>query len=333
MTVAIFFTKGVFMTKFEKVLRKIISCFIPSRNLRRAFRNGMFLYYLKLLRNYKKDEKLNFPYYLSVVLIVKNASRYIEEWINYHRIVGVEKFYIYDNESNDNLREVLKPYIKSGIVEYFYWAGKKQQDIVYNDALKRLRLTSKYVAFIDDDEFIVPMNGKTIRNVLEELDLKAPEAGLVVSWWSYGSRETENTTINDLVIERFKFHEKITKETKSAVKSIVNPRLAFRADYVHIFRYIKNFYSVDENKNICLKGLGNSNNVHKIRINHYHTKSLDEFLKKKSRGDAVYGEYYKENIVKHFDDCSKACNVIEDDSMEKYVEPIKRMIKEMRDEK
>ena len=321
------------MTKFEKVLRKIISCFIPSRNLRRAFRNGMFLYYFKVLRNYKKDEKLNFPYYLSVVLIDKNASRYIEEWINYHRIVGVEKFYIYDNESNDNLKEVLKPYIKSGIVEYFYWPGKKQQLAVYNDGLKRSRLTSKYVAFIDDDEFIVPMNGKTIRDVLEELDLKAPVAGLLVPWWFYGSRETENTSINDLVIERFKFHGKISNEVKVLVKSIVNPRLVYSANYVHTFYYIKNFYAVDENKNCILGTVWLFNDVHKIRINHYHTKSLDEFLKKKSRGDAFYGEYSKANTVKYFDDCSKACNVIEDDLMEKYVEPIKRMIKEMQDEK
>lgn len=124
------------MTKFEKVLRKIISCFIPSRNLRRAFRNGMFLYYFKLLRNYKKDEKLNFPYYLSVVLIVKNASRYIEEWINYHRIVGVEKFYIYDNESNDNLKEVLKPYIKSGIVEYFDDCSKAC-NVIEDDSMEK----------------------------------------------------------------------------------------------------------------------------------------------------------------------------------------------------
>ena len=45
--------------------------------------------------------------FLSVVAIAKNEAPYIKEWIEYHKLVGVERFYFYDNGSTDNTREVL----------------------------------------------------------------------------------------------------------------------------------------------------------------------------------------------------------------------------------
>lgn len=62
---------------------------------------------------------------LSFVAIVKNEAPYIIEWIEFHKLVGVDKFYIYDNESSDNLKELLQPYIKSGIVVYHSSPGKR----------------------------------------------------------------------------------------------------------------------------------------------------------------------------------------------------------------
>lgn len=61
---------------------------------------------------------------LSFVAIVKNEGPYIKEWIEYHKMVGVDRFYIYDNESTDNLEGILSDYIKSGEVVYKYYPGK-----------------------------------------------------------------------------------------------------------------------------------------------------------------------------------------------------------------
>ena len=62
----------------------------------------------------KKDD-IFFPYIfkhdLAIVVIIKNEGKDIAEWIDYHIIAGVSKFYIYDNESTDNTKEILQPYI------------------------------------------------------------------------------------------------------------------------------------------------------------------------------------------------------------------------------
>ena len=43
--------------------------------------------------------KRKYPFYLTLCAIAKNEGRYLQEWIEYHKMLGVEKFFIYDNES------------------------------------------------------------------------------------------------------------------------------------------------------------------------------------------------------------------------------------------
>jgi hypothetical protein len=48
--------------------------------------------------------------YLSAVLIAKNEASYLVEWLEFHRLVGIEHVYLYDNGSTDQTPELLRPY-------------------------------------------------------------------------------------------------------------------------------------------------------------------------------------------------------------------------------
>ncbi len=103
----------------KKTLAEAVAGLIPHRMERDRWR-GILRYgpwrALKLSREMKRD--LPQPeYYLAVCAIAKNEGAYFEEWIEWHRKLGVEKFYIYDNESTDNTKEILAPYVESGLVE------------------------------------------------------------------------------------------------------------------------------------------------------------------------------------------------------------------------
>ena len=50
--------------------------------------------------------------YYSIAVIVKNEARYIKEFILFHQATGVDRIYIYDNDSTDGLREELEPFLK-----------------------------------------------------------------------------------------------------------------------------------------------------------------------------------------------------------------------------
>ena len=60
-------------------------------------------------------------YELSACAVIKNEAKYIKEWIEFHRIVGVEHFYLYNNGSTDRIYKVLRPYIRQGIVTLVEW--------------------------------------------------------------------------------------------------------------------------------------------------------------------------------------------------------------------
>ncbi len=101
-------------------------------------------------------DKNLFPYNLAITAILKNEGPYLKEWIDYHLAAGVEHFYLYDNESPDNQAEVARPYVEAGLVDYIPAPGKIMQHIASNETVKQFKFQSRYIAFIDGDEFIFP---------------------------------------------------------------------------------------------------------------------------------------------------------------------------------
>jgi len=69
------------------------------------------------------------PYYLCVTTTVKREARYMREWLAFHQLVGVEHFYIYDNESGNEeeplLADVLASYQQQGTVSLHTWPGDR----------------------------------------------------------------------------------------------------------------------------------------------------------------------------------------------------------------
>ncbi|MBD5391360.1 glycosyltransferase family 92 protein, partial [bacterium] len=124
-------------------------------------------------------------YFLTAVLVIKDEATYLSEWIDYHSAVGVEHFYIYDNDSSDNIQDILAPYIKSGRVTYTFWPGRGQQRAEYADWHKNYGPDSKWAAIIDVDEFIIP---KTCDNICDFLKNAPADCGQVyIGYNNFGS--------------------------------------------------------------------------------------------------------------------------------------------------
>ena len=321
------FVYNIFL-RLDRIIRKILCCFIFSKTARHIVMNRRVLQYLnwKFIRNQLEQDNYKFKYNLSIILIIKNASQYMDEWINYHKLVGVDHFYIYDNESTDGLKEVLDPYIKTGLVTYIYWPGQKQQTPAYNDALVHYRKETKWMAFIDDDEFIVPIEKKTIPEVLKKIVMeydKGNVAGVAIAWVTYGT-SGHKKQIDGLCIERFKMRENAKKDF--VYKTIVRSSRAYAVE-PHLPELSDGMIIIDE---VGGKVTHHIQGTHRdrIRINHYHMKSVEEFARKKARGDAYFGSYGKVDM-KYIEDTDKAC-VIKDNIMDKYIEPVKAEIKKIK---
>lgn len=274
--------------------------------------------------NYLITRKKIFRDNLSVTAIIKNEGAYIKEWIEYHKIVGVERFYIYDNYSSDTTKNILMPYINSGEVVYTLFPDKNifsvaLQIAAYNDAIKRYKNCTKWMAIIDVDEFIVPVYSDC-DSIIDILKKNERRCGIVVPWVLYGYDGNYDKP-NGLVIENY---SKSCDKTKLDVlpsgcgwikndffqcKSIVNPRMVVYG-HVHYCRYLFGKSSMRMNKN-------------EIRINHYWTKSYKELCERMNRNKTGFSENEKKYAgINKYDPNFLSHN--EETIMKKYISQLKK---------
>jgi len=269
----------------KKGLAEVVAGVIPHKMARNRWR-GILRYgpvsALELLMSMPRKRKVLPKFYLAVCAIAKNEGNYFEEWIEWHRKKGVEKFYIYDNESSDNTKEILAPYVESGLVDYIVWPGMKQQLMAYDDCLEKNRLDARWIAFIDLDEFIVPVKDNSIPKFLERLE---KSSAVEINWLIYGSGGAQKKEVGG-VMERFTRHSLPDHFSNRYVKSIVDPRRVFSFIGCHEVARMSG-QTVDSHGSPVKKHFLKREPQHDvIRINHYAVKSYNEFLEKRARGRA-----------------------------------------------
>ena len=225
---------------------------------------------------------------LAVVLIIKDEAQYIPEWLNFHVKQGVSHFFIYDNESTDNLLEVLKPFIASGFVTYHKISGRLRQNDAYNHAVYHYKKKFKYFAIIDTDEFLfTPDNaepGALYKFVDDFMKQHKNVGGIGVNWLVFGSSGHKTKPAGG-VLKNFTRCAEKEFGPNHFIKTICDPMKVFACS-VHFDVYYHGFYNLDENGEIIIGLNSQTVNSDKIRINHYFTKSRQEFLQKRARGRA-----------------------------------------------
>ena len=268
-------------------------------------------------------DKNLFLYDLAIVAIFKNEARYLKEWIDYHLLAGVEHFYLSNNDSTDNYKEILAPYIEKNLVTLTEFPGKIMQCPAYEDAIEKYRFESRYMAFIDIDEFIYPKTNRNIVEVVDEILLRYTNAaGLAINWQMFGSSGLEKSDYSRGVLERFMYRSPSDLVLKDAqgdpdgnafIKTLANPRLIKYKLGPHGASYLANHAAVNSNGDVCYDIFYNEPCLaDKIVINHYFLKSKEEFLAKFQRGHAAGGPLEMRDF-QHFDH-----NEVFDDGILKY---------------
>jgi len=164
---------------------------------------------------------------LVIVALCKNEGPYLDEWLHYHLLAGVEHFYLYDNGSLDNTLEVLAPYIEKGIVDLTIWPSATDdpnhvnaQIQAYKDGLKRAVGIATWVALIDLDEYILPIQHQTITECLNK-NFKDVDA-IYVNWRNFGTSYLTippgEPILNKMVLSSSMYHPR-----NVVGKSIVRP--------------------------------------------------------------------------------------------------------------
>lgn len=226
--------------------------------------------------------------YLSLCSVYRDHAEYLREWIEFHRLVGVERFFLYDNESTDDHQEVLAPYVARGIVDVRDWPTPSSVERgvpwsiigAFNDCIERRRQDSRWIGFIDVDEFLFSPTGRPLPEVLPEFE---QFSGVEVSRLDFGP-SGHRTKPTGLVIESYVHRRAYTQPKKDweHVKSVVDPTRVDQAFNAHGFFYTDG-YAVRENRERALEqppGRRVFPMASLLRINHYISKSAEEYERK-----------------------------------------------------
>jgi hypothetical protein len=212
--------------------------------------------------------------YLSIASCLGKVASYMPEWIEFHRLVGAERFFLYNNLDRALNRQVLQPYVDQGIVVLHDWPMSPPMTAAYNHCLEEHRHDARWIAFIDIDEFLFSPTGRPLSEILVDYE-RWPGVG--VDSLVFGSSGHRSRPAG-LVLENYVLRTD-DAQLNSVIKSIVDPTRTARCISPHNFEYSSGL-AVDENHYPIAEHFKKSVTASRIRINHYGTKSRQEWQEK-----------------------------------------------------
>ena len=245
-------------------------------------------------------------YNVAICAIFKNEAPYLREWIEFNRIIGIEHFYLYNNNSEDMYLSVIQKYIDSGLVTLIQWSKNHAQMECYNDCINRYKHETQWLGFIDIDEFIVPLECDNIYDFLKKFEKN--RGSVKIYWKMFGTSGLIERDLNSLVTEQFVVSWPLYY---SVGKCFYNTSFDFdfqdeKNKNLHHLLWT-NYKGlcippVNAFDKVCLPGFDIvKEGTHPIQINHYFTKSYKEYAAKKEKGDVYFkvNPHDKEYFYQH----------------------------------
>lgn len=235
----------------------------------------------------------------ALVCIAKDEDNYINEWLDYHLKLGFDRIFVYCNDWNWFIPTKYK--ISNKVVKINF-NGQKQQVPSYDDFIQKYYQDFDFACFTDIDEFIVLHKWDNINDCLKHYtDVKA----LRLPIKTFGNNGLDSVCDNNY--------------------SVLNRFTKCRKVYEHIGKYIVNlmlcknkFKFLDENwfgKMPCVNPdkkmvynsyycmfINDDDSQQPIELNHYITKTWEEYFIRKSNSDVKKGivNYNKDQILRAY---------------------------------
>lgn len=219
--------------------------------------------------------------------IVKNEQSYIDEWLQYHKYLGFDRAHLYDNADNASTYLASLPELYGDFVQVVHLPGLGRQKDAYLRCMHEHENSNTWGAFIDIDEFIVLRKHPNIKSLL--LDL-APDGGSVVLGWNIFGSNGAVTREPGPVVARFVM---TSEKSDKHIKTIAYLPHA-RDPIIHNILMKAGHPTVDQHGRAvsCESPWVEDNDRAVAHINHYYTKSWEEFQAKRHRG---WASSYKNN--------------------------------------
>ena len=240
-----------------------------------------------------------------ICAIGKEENRYIKEFVEHYKKLGVDKIFLYDNnkKKGERFESVISEYINEGFVKIYNYRGKIAPQLrVLEKCYNKNKNIYDWFIFFDIDEFIHLSNYTNIKDFLNEN--KFSKCNLI---YFNCVRHTDNDLLyydNRTLEEKFpivKWDSKMytvksimrghnKKHIKFATTHWINRKLKKGCNvfgkYIHpTFRCRLGKYIINKPENRL------------YYIDHYCFKSTEEYINKIKKGDGEFG--FNRRVKKH----------------------------------
>ncbi len=275
---------------------------------------------------------------VAIVGIVKYEGPFVEEWVAYHRLLGADHFYLYDNDGEAPLASVLRDHRE--YVTVIPWAGehedlpgRNKQTKAYEHSLGRVR--EAWIAFIDVDEFIVLRQHVNLQEFLGGFGDIGDIGAVRLTWHLFGHNgyhDNPEGLITSSLTRR--------RTTPGRMTKAINRIEAISAiDSAHFCRLKRGFATVDANGRPYQAALypGKTSVAH---INHYMCRSFRNWMHRIERGEAAFSKdnypeehrwrFEYERCRRRFEELAPELNECVDEHMLVYREALTAYLRDIR---
>jgi len=297
----------------------------------------------RLNSNIAVDERdsVKAPKTLALVAILRHEDEFVDEWVAYHRLLGVDHFYLYDHDPRLPLRKLMHKH--RGYVTVTDWLvrhddtrhrGYSAQIKAYNHYLRHYSGRDEWAAFIDIDEFLALRKHGNLKDFLRERDYSCAVSLNCFNFGHNGHYRNPQGLIVESLTRRARDanrHLKTINKNK-CVKDIVNPHYAILgADCQRVDgngRPLGTPLETDDRHafNAHYEGIGDVACIH-----HYHCRSFENWMRRPKRGSvdgmtsAAYWQTREQSCLDRFVTIvAKHENECEDLTLASYAPAIRR---------
>ncbi len=233
---------------------------------------------------------------IAVAAIVRNEGRNIAEWIGFHRLAGVRRFFLYDDGCTDDTIPAARAACSPDQLTVIPWAQRLSDDragvFINNQVLAYAHFIAnhsgrfRWIAMIDVDEFLVPVRDLSLDDALAPL----ADCPLVMLPWVMFGRNGHSRPPDGGVLQNYtaRVHPRAA-EGESGIyntKCLLDPALV-KMVHVHRPRVDSGLYAWnDEGRRFVMHSQTGPRQLtaSRIQLNHYYTRSDAELQEKIAKG-------------------------------------------------
>jgi hypothetical protein len=260
-------------------------------------------------------------HFLSICTIAKDedlapdatGKTYIDHFVDYHRFIGVDHFYIYDQGQS-----LFKRFAGQHDITVLSFPYPGLQAACYAQHITHTADDSMWTTYLDVDEFLVPEVDKSIKEIIQMYASDLPDLGaLQINWKCFGSNghlvQPALTQFEAYTRRENELHSPLSRHTKCIVK-----RGAAKKDYKHKDPHHFIMNRKFKSYNVSREPVWPSPFVHPVRytnlsVAHYMTRSKEEFITKCRRGRVDIANTYRD--IHEFELLEEVLNAVEDNTV------------------